>query len=166
MKSVSIVFASLALALATSAAMPTPVHAAGKSQPNLVQVARSAGQFKTLLKALDATDLTGTLSGQGHGPFTVFAPTDAAFAKLPAGTLESLLANPAELKQILLTHVVAGEYRAAQVLGAGTLKAVNGQELTITATDGPRVNGVAIVTTDIGARNGVIHVIDAVLLPR
>lgn len=164
MKSVSLVVASLALALATSTA--TPVHAAGKNQPNLVQVARSAGQFQTLLKALDAADLTGTLSGQGHGPFTVFAPTDAAFAKLPPGTLESLLANPAELKQILLTHVVAGEYRATQVLGAGTLKAVNGQELTITATDGPRVNGVAIVATDIGARNGVIHVIDAVLLPR
>ena len=164
MKSVSLVLATLTFALATGAT--TPVHAAGKNQPNLVQVARSAGQFQTLLKALDAADLTGTLSGQGHGPFTVFAPTDAAFAKLPPGTLESLLANPAELKQILLTHVVAGEYRAAQVLAAGTLKAVNGQELTITATDGARVNGVAIVTTDIAARNGVIHVIDAVLLPR
>ena len=164
MKSIPLVFAALALALTTGVSMPA--HAAGKSQPNLVQVARSAGQFQTLLKALDAADLTGTLSGQGHGPFTVFAPTDAAFAKLPPGTLESLLANPAQLKQVLLTHVVAGEYRAAQVLAAGTLKAVNGQELTISSTGGARVNGVAIVATDVAARNGVIHVIDTVLLPR
>ena len=164
MKLAPLFVTALAFALATG--VTTPVRAATKNPPNLVQVARSAGQFGTLLKAIDAADLTGTLSGQGHGPFTVFAPTDAAFAKLPPGTLESLLAHPAELRKVLLTHVVPGEYRASQVLAAGTLKTVNGQELTITGDGGAKVNGVAIVATDIGARNGVIHVIDAVLLPR
>ena len=115
----------------------------GDAQRNIVQVARSAGTFNTLIKALQATDLDGTLSGQGQGPFTVFAPTDAAFAKLPPGTVESLLQNPAVLKQIL-----------------------NGQSLTVTNAGGPKVNDAAIVSTDIGARNGIIHVIDTVLIPR
>ena len=138
----------------------------GDAQRNIVQVARSAGTFNTLIKALQATDLVGTLSGQGQGPFTVFAPTDAAFAKLPPGTVESLLQNPAVLKQILLYHVVAGEVPASQVLASSTLATLNGQSLTVTNAGGPKVNDAAIVSTDIGARNGIIHVIDTVLIPR
>ncbi|HEU4334309.1 MAG TPA: fasciclin domain-containing protein, partial [Candidatus Eisenbacteria bacterium] len=100
-----------ALLLGTLFVAPSIANAA--AEKNIVQTAKAAGQFTTLLAALKATDLIGTLSGQGQGPFTVFAPTDAAFAKLPAGTVESLLADPAALKQILLYHVVAGELTAA-----------------------------------------------------
>ena len=138
----------------------------GEARRNIVQVAREAGSFNTLIKALQATNLVGTLSGQGHGKFTVFAPTDAAFAKLPPGTVESLLQNPAALKQILLYHVLAGEVPASQVLASSTLATLNGQSLTVTTTGGPKVNDASIVATDIGARNGVIHVIDTVLIPR
>ena len=133
---------------------------------NIVQVARAAGSFKTLLAALDAADLTGTLSGQGKGPFTVFAPTDEAFAKLPAGTVQSLLQNPAALRNILLYHVVPGQLLAADVLSSSTLTAANGGTLTISAAGGPHVNDAAITATDIRARNGVIHVIDTVMIPR
>lgn len=147
-----------------------PVVSAGEpgmnAQRNIVQVARDAGSFNTLIKALQATDLVGTLSGQGQGPFTVFAPTDAAFAKLPPGTVESLLQNPTALKQILLYHVVAGKVPASQVLASSTLASLNGQRLTVTSAGGPKVNDAAIVATDIGARNGIIHVIDTVLIPR
>ena len=140
----------------------------GKGSPgkSIVQVAREAGSFNTLLKALEATDLVGTLSGQGKGPFTVFAPTDEAFAKLPAGTVESLLANPAALKQILLYHVVTGEYPAARVATSSPLATLNGQSITISTTGGVKVNGSNVIAADIEARNGVIHVIDTVLLPQ
>lgn len=138
----------------------------GDAKKNIVQVARDAGTFTTLIKALQATDLVGTLSGQGQGKFTVFAPTDAAFAKLPPGTVESLLQNPAALKQILLYHVTAGEVPASQVLASSTLATLNGKSLTITSAGGPKVNDASIVATDIGARNGIIHVIDTVLIPR
>jgi uncharacterized surface protein with fasciclin (FAS1) repeats len=138
----------------------------GEANRNIVQVAREAGSFKTLVKALEVTGLVGTLSGQGQGKFTVFAPTDEAFAKLPAGTVESLLKDPPALKKILLYHVVPGEAPAAKVVAATTLATVNGQDLRISTTGGPKVNDANIVATDIGARNGIIHVIDAVLLPR
>ena len=137
-----------------------------QAQRNIVQVAREAGSFTTLIKALQATDLVGTLSGQGQGKFTVFAPTDAAFAKLPPGTVESLLQNPAALKQILLYHVLAGEVPASQVLASSSLATLNGQSLTVTSAGGAKVNDAAIIATDIGARNGIIHVIDTVLIPR
>ncbi len=137
-----------------------------EAKRNIVQVAREAGTFNTLLAALEAADLIGTLSGQGKGPFTVFAPTDEAFARLPAGTVESLLQNPTALRQILLYHVVAGEYVASEVVAAGTLTTVNGQSVTIGTVGGAKVNDSNLVATDIKARNGVIHVIDAVLLPR
>lgn len=146
-------------------AIATPPALAGPSK-NIVQVARDAGQFQTLLKAVEVAGLTGTLSGQGQGPFTVFAPTDAAFAALPAGTLEHLLQDRDALRSILLYHVVPGEYRAAQVLATTTLPTVNGQSLEVSANGGPKVSGANIVATDIEARNGVIHVVDAVLLPR
>ena len=138
----------------------------GDASKNIVQVAREAGSFQTLIKALQATGLVGTLSGQGHGTFTVFAPTDAAFAKLPPGTVESLLQNPDALKQILLYHVLAGEVPASRVLASSSLTTLNGQSLTVTAAGGPKVNDAAIIQTDISARNGIIHVIDTVLIPR
>lgn len=137
-----------------------------EAKRNIVQVAREAGSFNTLIKALKATHLVGTLSGQGHGSFTVFAPTDAAFAKLPPGTVESLLQDPAALKQILLYHVVAGEVPASEVLASSSLPTLNGQSLTVTNSGGPKVNDASITATDIRARNGIIHVIDTVLIPR
>jgi len=151
------------------AAVATPAQAGnghGAPAKNIVQTAREAGSFTTLIKALEATDLVGTLSGQGKGPFTVFAPTDAAFAKLPAGTVESLLANPAALRNILLYHVVAGEVPAARVVASTSLQTVNGQSITVSTSGGVKVNDANVTATDIRARNGIIHVIDTVLLPR
>jgi len=156
----------LVVGVGTDAQVASAGGHGGEARRNIVQVAREAGSFNTLIKALQATNLVGTLSGQGHGEFTVFAPTDAAFAKLPAGTVESLLEDPAALKQILLYHVLAGEVPASQVVASSTLTTLNGQSLTVTTTGGPKVNEASIVATDIGARNGVIHVIDTVLIPR
>jgi uncharacterized surface protein with fasciclin (FAS1) repeats len=150
-----------ALAFGTLFVAPS-IAEAGKPAKNIVQVARDAGTFQTLLAALKATDLVGTLSGQGKGPFTVFAPNDAAFAKLPAGTVEALLADPQALKNILLYHVAAGELNAAADTSRTSLTMANGQTITI---NGAMVNGSNIIATDIMARNGVIHVIDTVLLP-
>lgn len=134
---------------------------------NIVQTAREAGSFKTLIAALEATDLVGTLSGQGQGPFTVFAPTDEAFAKLPPGTVESLLKNPTALKNILLYHVVAGAVPASQVVGLSSAQTLNGQSVAISVVGGSvYLNGTTkVVLTDVMARNGIIHVIDAVLIP-
>jgi uncharacterized surface protein with fasciclin (FAS1) repeats len=161
-----IVIAACALALGAGLfAQDALANPRGGSYKNIVQIARDAGSFNTLVAALEATGLVGTLSGQGQGPFTVFAPTDAAFAKLPPGTVESLLQNPAQLKAILLYHVVPGEYFAADVLASSSLPTVNGQPLTVSNSGGPKVNDSAITATDIRARNGVIHVIDTVLLP-
>jgi uncharacterized surface protein with fasciclin (FAS1) repeats len=156
-------FAVAALVALTLAA---PAMAAGNPGKNIVQVATDAGSFNTLIAALKATDLVGTLSGQGKGPFTVFAPTDAAFAKLPPGTVENLLANPDQLKSILLYHVVAGEYRAADVVTRTSLPTVNGASLTISTAGGVKVDDANVTATDVLARNGVIHVIDTVLIPR
>jgi uncharacterized surface protein with fasciclin (FAS1) repeats len=133
---------------------------------DIVDTAVAAGQFNTLVKAVQAAGLVDTL--KGTGPFTVFAPTDAAFAKLPAGTLENLLKpeNQEKLKAILLYHVVAGEVTSKQVIKLHSVKTVGGQELTIKTMDGKvMVNDATVVTPDVMATNGVIHVIDAVLLP-
>lgn len=161
-----IVLAACALALGAGL-FAQDAHAGKGYGPskNIVQTARDAGTFNTLVTALEAAGLVGTLSGQGKGPFTVFAPTDAAFAKLPPGTVESLLQNPEQLKKILLYHVVPGQYLAADVLASSSLPTVNGQSLTISSSGGPKVNDSGITATDIRARNGVIHVIDTVLLP-
>lgn len=134
---------------------------------NIVQVAREAGSFNTLIAALERTNLIGTLSGQGHGPFTVFAPTDDAFAKLPPGTVEALLQNRTALKNILLYHVVAGAVPASQVVGLRSTATANGQSVNITVTGGSvLLNGTTkVVAADVMARNGIIHVIDSVLLP-
>ena len=134
---------------------------------DLVDTAVAAGSFNTLAKALTAADLIGTLKGKG--PFTVFAPTDDAFAKLPAGTLESLLKpeNKAKLQRILTYHVVAGKVMAADVVKMHSAKAVSGDMITIAADGGTvTVDNAKVVKTDILASNGVIHVIDSVILPK
>ena len=133
---------------------------------DIVDVAVSAGQFNTLAAALEAAGLVATL--KGDGPFTVFAPTDAAFAKLPAGTVETLLKpeNKDQLVAILTYHVVAGNVMAADVIELSSATTVNGSDVAIRVEDGNvRVNDATVVKTDIGASNGVIHVIDSVILP-
>jgi uncharacterized surface protein with fasciclin (FAS1) repeats len=132
---------------------------------DIVDVATSAGSFKTLLTAATAAGLVDTL--KGDGPFTVFAPTDDAFAKLPAGTVEGLLKDPEALKKILLYHVVAGKVGSDQVVGMTSADTVNGAPIKISVKDGSVYlnDTVKVVTTDIPASNGVIHVIDGVLLP-
>ena len=133
---------------------------------NIVQVAIDAGNFKTLATALQAAGLVDAL--QGPGPFTVFAPTDAAFAKLPAGTLDQLLADKEKLTSILTYHVVSGRVMAADVVNAKGAKpaTLNGQTLDITVRGGKvYVNGAQVITADLIASNGVIHVIDRVLIP-
>jgi uncharacterized surface protein with fasciclin (FAS1) repeats len=147
-----------------AAASGTTVKAESK---DIVDTAVSAGSFKTLAKALQAADLVDTL--KGAGPFTVFAPTDEAFAKLPAGTLESLLKpeNKAKLQRILTYHVVPGKVMAADVVKLGSAKAVSGDTLTITVRNGGvTIDQARVVKTDVAAANGVIHVIDAVILPK
>ena len=133
---------------------------------DIVDTAVSAGSFKTLAKALDAAGLVQTL--KGSGPFTVFAPTDEAFAKLPAGTLEQLLKpeQKAQLQRILTYHVISGKVMAADVVKMRSAKAVSGDTITVTTRDGKvQVDKANVVKTDIAASNGVIHVIDAVILP-
>jgi uncharacterized surface protein with fasciclin (FAS1) repeats len=131
---------------------------------NIVETAAADGRFTTLVAALKATQLDGNLSGPG--PFTVFAPTDDAFKKLPAGTVDSLLKNPqGQLKQILLYHVVNRKLMAADVMRLGSINTLQGQSLLIDVSNGMIfVNGNAkVITTDIVCSNGVIHVIDTVL---
>lgn len=137
------------------------------TKPDIVDTAVAAGPFKTLVAAVQAAGLVDTLKGEG--PFTVFAPTDDAFAKLPAGALDRLLepANKEQLQSILTYHVVAGQVMSADLLGKTTDAAtVNGQSVSIDALDGVKVNNAKVVSADIEAGNGVIHVIDTVLLPR
>jgi len=136
------------------------------SSKDIVDTAVAAGSFQTLAKALQAADLVDTL--KGPGPFTVFAPTDEAFAKLPADTLNDSLKpeNKEKLRAILTYHVVAGKVPSAKVVTLTSAKTVNGQEVKITATGGNvMVNNARVVKADIFASNGVIHVIDTVLLP-
>ena len=132
---------------------------------DIVATAKAAGSFGTLLRAAAAAGLVETL--QGAGPLTVFAPTDEAFAALPAGTLDKLLADPAALKKVLLYHVVAGAVTADQVVGLTSATSVEGAPIAITVKDGKvYLNDAAqVVATDIAATNGVIHVIDHVILP-
>jgi uncharacterized surface protein with fasciclin (FAS1) repeats len=139
---------------------------AGGPQKDIVDTAVAAGQFNTLAKALQAAGLVDTLKGKG--PFTVFAPTDAAFAKLPAGTLEDLLKpeNKSKLVEILTYHVVAGEVKASDVVKLTSAKTINGAPLKIMTTGGNvMIDDANVVKPDILCRNGVIHVIDTVLLP-
>ena len=154
---ISILAAAFALATSVSAL------ASGK---DIVDTAVEAGEFKTLAAALTAAGLVDTL--KGAGPFTVFAPTDEAFAKLPAGTVENLLKpeNKQQLTDILTYHVVAGKVMAADVAGLDEAKSVNGKMIDVEAAGGSvKVNGATVTTADVAASNGVIHVIDTVILP-
>ena len=157
------------LALAVAGTYSRAEHhekAAAGGQKDIVDTAVAAGQFKTLAAALKAGGLVETL--KGTGPFTVFAPTDEAFAKLPAGTLDDLLKpeNKEKLVAILTYHVVPAKAMAADVAGMPSAKTVNGKDLTLKADGGKvTVNNATVTKADIAASNGVIHVIDTVLLP-
>jgi len=132
-------------------------------QADIVDTAKSAGSFNTLLAAIEAAGLTETLKGKG--PFTVFAPTDEAFAKLPAGTVEALLKDKEKLTKILTYHVVSGTVMAKDVK-PGKVTTVEGSKLNITkGTAGVKVDSANVVGTDVLATNGVIHVIDSVVMP-
>jgi len=132
---------------------------------NIVETAIDAGSFKTLVSAVTAAGLAETL--QGAGPFTVFAPTDDAFAKIPADTLTDLLKpeNKEKLAGILTYHVVSGKVMAADAAKLTTAKTVNGQEIKIDATTGVKINDATVTTADVETSNGVIHIIDTVLMP-
>jgi uncharacterized surface protein with fasciclin (FAS1) repeats len=158
--------AGLAYAPAFVAAADSSMDAPADQPKDIVDTAIAAGQFKTLATALTAAGLVDTL--KGPGPFTVFAPTDAAFAKLPDGTVADLLKpeNKDKLKSILTYHVVAGKEMAKDIENLSSVKTVNGKDLTIKVVDGKVMVGDANVTTaDVVASNGVIHIIDTVLLP-
>lgn len=163
----SVAALTFAVAACSTAASPSPSPAPSQeaAMGDIVATADAAGSFKTLLAAATAAGLVETL--QGEGPFTVFAPTDEAFAALPAGTLDGLLADPEALKAILLYHVVSGAVTADQVVGMTSADSVEGSPIAIAVKDGKVfLNDAAQVTaTDIKAANGVIHVIDQVILP-
>jgi len=149
-----------AIASAQNMSMPMPTK-------NIVETAESAGQFTTLVTALKAAGLVKTL--EGTGPFTVFAPTDAAFAKLPAGTVEDLLKpkNKKKLTAILTYHVVAGDVSAADVTKMTSAKTLNGASVTISVNGSVvKIDDATVVKADVAASNGVIHVIDTVLMPK
>ena len=158
-------------ALGTLAAVVMTVAVSGavvRAEPgDVIETAVAAGSFKTLAKALDAAGLVTTL--KGSGPFTVFAPTDAAFAKLPAGTLETLLKpeNQEKLRRILTYHVVAGKVMASDVVKLQSARAVSGDTITVKVEDGVvHVDNATVTKADVAASNGVIHVIDSVILPK
>lgn len=130
---------------------------------NIVEIAAAADQFKTLVTAVKAAGLVETL--QGPGPFTVFAPTDEAFAKLPEGTVEGLLKDLPKLKSVLTFHVVPGKVMAKDVAGVKSARTVQGGELRVDANHGVKINNATVTKADIEASNGVIHVIDTVLVP-
>ena len=159
---VSLVTVALLLTLSSAAyANPQP------ASQDIVDTAVSAGSFKTLVAALQAAGLVDTLKGKG--PFTVFAPTDDAFAKLPAGTVDELLKpeNKQKLIAILTYHVVAGKVTAAQAMKLNSAKTVNGQSLAISTDGGTvKINDATVTKADIMCSNGVIHVIDTVLVPK
>ena len=155
------------IALVALAAFVAPFALAGPAKTgaklDIVDTAVAAGNFKTLATALQAAGLIDTLKGEG--PFTVFAPTDEAFARLPPGTVEGLLKDKAKLTEILTFHVVAGKVTASDVMKLSSAKTVSGKTVSIDTSDGVRVGGARVVKADIAASNGVIHVIDTVLIP-
>ena len=156
-----------ALAVLALSGAAVQAASAGAANRDIVDTAVSAGSFKTLARALEAAGLVDALKGKG--PFTVFAPTDEAFAKLPAGTLDELLKpeNKQKLQRILTYHVVAGSVPSSQVVTMQSAKAVSGDTIAIrTSGNGVMVDNARVVTPDIAASNGVIHVIDAVILPK
>lgn len=164
MKTISTILTAALFGVATATA--AIAGTAQASSKNVVETAVAAGDFKTLAKALEAADLVNALSGTGR--FTVFAPTDAAFAKLPPGTLDELLKpeNKAKLQAVLQYHVVSGDVRAADVVKLDSAKTLQGGSVPIAVSGGSvTVAGATVVQTDVVASNGVIHVIDRVMLP-
>lgn len=153
----------LAAAIAVTALASTPLRAADM---DIVDTAVAAGSFNTLVAAVKAADLVDTLKGEG--PFTVFAPTDAAFAKLPAGTVDDLLKpeNKAKLVKILTYHVVPGKVMSSDLSDGMMAKTVEGSEVTIKTDPAVMVDGAKVTQADIVASNGVIHVIDSVIMPK
>jgi uncharacterized surface protein with fasciclin (FAS1) repeats len=131
---------------------------------NIVETAIESGQFTTLVAAVKAAGLVETLSGKG--PFTVFAPNDAAFAKLPKGTVEGLLKDKAKLTAVLTYHVVSGKVMAKDVMKMKSAKTLQGGSLTIDTSDGVKVDGAKVIQADIEVSNGVCHIIDSVLMPK
>ncbi len=150
--------------------MPVGHPMAGHAKPmaapakaDIVAIAASAGDFKTLVAAVQAAGLVDTL--RGEGPFTVFAPTDEAFAKIPKAQLDALLKDKEALVKVLTYHVVPGKVTAAEVVKLSSAKTVEGQSITIDTRDGVKVDNARVIKTDIEARNGIIHVIDTVIMP-
>ncbi len=155
---------SLAAAAFALLALAAPAPAAAQAAGDIVEVAQANGSFQTLLAAAGAAGLVETL--KGPGPFTVFAPTDAAFRKLPAGAVDALLADPDRLRAVLLYHVVPGRVTAAQVSGLTSASTVNGAAVRVRAQGGKvMINNATVAQADVAASNGVIHVIDTVLMP-
>jgi uncharacterized surface protein with fasciclin (FAS1) repeats len=154
-------------AMIVAAVMALPFSAAHAGTKDIVDTAAGAGKFQTLITAAKAAGLVETL--KGDGPYTVFAPTDEAFAKLPKGTVEDLLKpeNKAKLAAILTYHVVPGKVMAADIKGKKTnVKSVQGGELAVDATNGVKINDATVTTADVSASNGVIHIIDTVVMPK
>ncbi len=150
------------IVMAVAAAGLRPVQA--EHPKDIVDTAVAAGSFKTLVTAVKAAGLVETL--KGDGPFTVFAPTDEAFAKVPKATLEALLADKQKLTAVLTYHVVPGKVTAADVVKLKSAKTVQGQSVKIKTKDGVSVDGAKVIKADVMASNGVIHVIDTVLIPK
>lgn len=144
--------------------LPAPLRADHHGAKDIVDTAVAAGSFKTLASALQAAGLVETLKGKG--PFTVFAPTDEAFARIPKADLDALLKDKAKLTRVLTYHVVPGKVMAADVAKLSQAKTVEGQSLKIDTSAGVKVDGANVIKADIQASNGVIHVIDSVILPR
>jgi uncharacterized surface protein with fasciclin (FAS1) repeats len=161
-------FAGIAVVAATAALVPVATaHQTGvaASKANIVQTAVKAGQFKTLVSLVKKAGLASTLSGKG--PFTVFAPTDAAFKKVPKATLNALAKNKAKLRAVLLYHVAKGRVSAKQVVKLKSVKTLEGSRVAIKVSGGKvYVGGARVTTADVGASNGVIHVINKVLIPK
>jgi uncharacterized surface protein with fasciclin (FAS1) repeats len=158
-------FIAVAAAAALSLSALAPVVSAKPAHRNIVQTAIAAGQFKTLTKLVKQAGLAGAL--QARGPLTVFAPTDAAFAKVPKATLARLAKNRAKLRAVLLYHVATGKLTAARLLKLHSVKTLNGRSLKVRVSHATvTVGGARVIKTDIGASNGVIHVINKVLIPR
>lgn len=156
---ISLISVTSALVLIASSAF-----ADGHGKANtIVDIASSTDDFSTLVTALKAADLVDTLNSEG--PFTVFAPTNEAFAALPEGALEGLLADPEQLANVLTLHVVAGKDEAADLVALTEVTSVQGQVLVVNTTDGVTIGGAKVIQADVDASNGVIHVIDRVILP-
>ena len=155
---------ALSVGVATATAAPVTTTSPKMGEKNVVQTAIAAGQFKTLASLLHRAGLAGTL--EGRGPFTVFAPTDAAFAKVPKATLASLAKNKGKLRAVLLYHVVKGKITAAQAMKLHSAKTLEGKSVSIRVSGGKVLVGAAtVVKANVLASNGVIHVINKVLIP-